>query len=462
MAGRDEWNRVLRDAYRSDAMFRKLTNQIMAKRADTADKAGRNVVAASEEALVELYAAYKTGEYGVLNQKYGDLRSFVQRVFAALRQVLVKVLGKRFGRLSDYDLADALKNTIQDNQKLARMMDALDKVELANARKNDDFRLSLDEHPNSAFARAVDDVVNGKVFAGYITMGNTPSVMKMLGAPDGVVRISGGTIEKAMVNYLKRQNAYDKNRHSIKPEDMKLLPKQLNNPIAVFKSATKAGAFVVLTELYEYENGKDKPVVAALHLDKGKYGLNLVNIASVYGRNNRQLETAFNNDLLYLDIGKGQQFLKTHPLQLHWDFTSGADLSKKNIRTNDDLLQWESSNKNQQDDVQLSMADAEQSSFDKTAKRLGGQEVYQEAFDKGDTVLSYRQWVQVRTPEFKAWFGDWENHPDEASKIINEETGEPLVVYHGAIDEFTVFRKTDTGSFFASSPEVASWAILWA
>lgn len=127
MAGRDEWNRVLRDAYRSDAMFRKLTNQIMAKRADTA---GRNVVAASEEALVELYAAYKTGEYGVLNQKYGDLRSFVQRVFAALRQVLVKVLGKRFGRLSDYDLADALKNTIQDNQKLAHMIDALDKVDL--------------------------------------------------------------------------------------------------------------------------------------------------------------------------------------------------------------------------------------------------------------------------------------------------------------------------------------------
>jgi len=40
VAGRDEWNRVLRDAYRSDAMFRKLTNQIMAKRADTADKLG--------------------------------------------------------------------------------------------------------------------------------------------------------------------------------------------------------------------------------------------------------------------------------------------------------------------------------------------------------------------------------------------------------------------------------------
>ena len=81
-----------------------------------------------------------------------------------------------------------------------------------------------------------------------------------------------------------------------------------------------------------------------------------------------------------------------------------------------------------QDDVQFSMGDT---SFDKTAKRLGGQKAYQEAFDKGDTVLSYRQWVQVRTPEFKAWFGDWENHPNEASKIINEEMG---MVYHGVVD----------------------------
>ena len=142
---------------------------------------------------------------------------------------------------------------------------------------------------------------------------------------------------------------------------------------------------------------------------------------------------------LYWHKGKGQQFLTTERLQSPWDFTSDAVLSKNNIKTELDLEQY-----------------LIQQSFDKTAKRLGGQEVYQEAFDKGDTVLSYRQWVQVRTPEFKAWFGDWENHPDEASKIINEETGEPLVVYHGAIDEFTVFRKTDTGSFFASFPEVAS------
>lgn len=44
--------------------------------------------------------------------------------------------------------------------------------------------------------------------------------------------------------------------------------------------------------------------------------------------------------------------------------------------------------------------------------------------------LTPEQYTQVRTPEFKAWFGDWENDPQNASKVV-DENGEPLVVYHG-------------------------------
>ena len=198
---------------------------------------------------------------------------------------------------------------------------------------------SLDEAEDSAFARAVDDVVAGKVSAGYISLGTTPEVLKLIGVPDGKVRISGGTIEKAMASYLNRNNSYDENRHAIRPEDMKQLPAHLNAPIAVFKSATRTDSFVVLTELMELENGRDKPVIAALHLQKGKRGLNLVDIASVYGRSDGQLVRAFDTDLLYLDKQKGRQFLTTHPLQLHWDITSDADLSARNIKTNEDLTQ---------------------------------------------------------------------------------------------------------------------------
>ena len=66
--------------------------------------------------------------------------------------------------------------------------------------------------------------------------------------------------------------------------------------------------------------------------------------------------------------------------------------------------------------------------------------------------LNAQQWKQVRTPEFKAWFGDWEKHAraknpvgslwsdDSVSKIV-DENGEPMVVYHGTQQGgFDIFR----------------------
>jgi hypothetical protein len=58
--------------------------------------------------------------------------------------------------------------------------------------------------------------------------------------------------------------------------------------------------------------------------------------------------------------------------------------------------------------------------------------------------LTPEQYKLVRTPEFKAWFGDWENEPENASKVV-DENGEPLVVYHGTDKEFNVFDKTKSG-----------------
>jgi hypothetical protein len=52
--------------------------------------------------------------------------------------------------------------------------------------------------------------------------------------------------------------------------------------------------------------------------------------------------------------------------------------------------------------------------------------------------LNNKQWEQVRTPEFKKWFGDWENDPANASKVV-DENGEPLVVYHGTRESFDEF-----------------------
>lgn len=58
------------------------------------------------------------------------------------------------------------------------------------------------------------------------------------------------------------------------------------------------------------------------------------------------------------------------------------------------------------------------------------------------TKLNAEQWVTVRTTNFKNWFGDWENDPDNASKVV-DENGEPMVVWHGRSAEFNTFEKKE-------------------
>jgi hypothetical protein len=55
--------------------------------------------------------------------------------------------------------------------------------------------------------------------------------------------------------------------------------------------------------------------------------------------------------------------------------------------------------------------------------------------------LTAEQYILVRTPAFIEWFGDWQNDPENASKVI-DENGEPLVVYHGTNNQFTIFNRS--------------------
>src|SRR5699024_190150 len=78
--------------------------------------------------------------------------------------------------------------------------------------------------------------------------------------------------------------------------------------------------------------------------------------------------------------------------------------------------------------------------------------------------LTEQQWLQVRTPAFKQWFGDWENDPANASKIL-DENGEPLVLYHGSKSDFWVFDMSRSvpqrnegmmGMFFTDNAKTAA------
>lgn len=529
-----------------------------------------------------------------------------------------------------------------------------DKLGSLQQAKNTDetIRLSLNESANSDFAKAVDTTVQGgKPSKQYIPMGTTPSVLKMLGLPDTKVLVNRDVLRKVMLD-----------KHNVTSETLKQLPKQINNPVAVMESAPRAthNGYIVLTELLErnISTGKDEPVISALHLKKTKDGIEVINIASVYGKNLGGLQNMLNHDLVYWNKTKGSQFIESFGLQLPSKIDSKTmSLSVDNIKTETDLSQYQAAKNNQipqinpeiqraqeilrktfgkaaehievttlanppKDVKNLITSDVEgwfnpktgkvtliadsinatktmskeerlqfvawhemahrginvgyKGSYDSLMQEVGknkaisqiadaiqaqrkntddlaatnrsvaieeaiaetmaahetgkwnelesrygveikkGQrqstkswlamtaqrikdflskffgveraaqfsdedvlnliarikssslnetsdigdlrfsrneelteERYNQAKSNGETELTFKQWQQVRSPEFKAWFGDWENDPENASKVVNPKTGEPLVVYHGTLNSFNVFSN-DRGIHFVS------------
>lgn len=75
----------------------------------------------------------------------------------------------------------------------------------------------------------------------------------------------------------------------------------------------------------------------------------------------------------------------------------------------------------------------------------------------------------VKSESFINWFGDWElafetGNYEGVSKIINQKTKEPLVVYHGTDTKFTSWETYSTNNlhYFAKKKEFANWfATAW-
>jgi hypothetical protein len=92
-------------------------------------------------------------------------------------------------------------------------------------------------------------------------------------------------------------------------------------------------------------------------------------------------------------------------------------------------------------------------------------------FETGGTVLlapngqpsklTPEQYKLVRTPEFKAWFGDWETDPENASQVV-DENGEPRVVYRGVYENqrnISGFWLTKSKSYAENYGEVKEYFV---
>jgi hypothetical protein len=108
--------------------------------------------------------------------------------------------------------------------------------------------------------------------------------------------------------------------------------------------------------------------------------------------------------------------------------------------------------------------------LDAVRKQYENTDQWLRAPDGSPTNLTEDQWLQVRTPEFKTWFGDWEQAYKDGgvfktelsvSKVVGKN-GEPLIVYHGTDNGgFSIFdtpngiNRGDLGIFATSNREMA-------
>lgn len=106
-------------------------------------------------------------------------------------------------------------------------------------------------------------------------------------------------------------------------------------------------------------------------------------------------------------------------------------------------------------DMRFSDTNVPAKQVDDVRAKFEGTDQWMKAPNGESTNLTEQQWLQVRTPAFKAWFGDWENDPDNASKVV-DENGEPKVMYHGTQGNFTEFdiknlsKNTGNEGFYGS------------
>lgn len=125
------------------------------------------------------------------------------------------------------------------------------------------------------FAASVDAVLDGAIDEeARIDLGETPAVLRAVGLPDMPLVTTGDVIDKVH---------YD---HGLTRDQIKDLPDLLADPIAVFESDTRPGAFVVVVDTV----ARGMPVVVAVHPNR-RMGRTEVNfLASAYPKQNAAIQ----------------------------------------------------------------------------------------------------------------------------------------------------------------------------
>ena len=198
------------------------------------------------------------------------------------------------------DFFNALDNAIGNRQ---RMLDGDTAQKNSTGEKTGaDVRFSI----NPEFEKKYDQW--DKKTSGFsFRVGTTSKVLQKLGVDNRKIWWDASKIKKIKVDHPAMTDTV-----------IKQVPNILENPILVMESKTKEGRLTLFGEVYDQKN---KPVLAVLLLnptDRGGNSINILKVASAYGKDTNPQGLIDNSKILYVEPNKKrtQNWLSVNRLQL--------------------------------------------------------------------------------------------------------------------------------------------------
>lgn len=325
--------------------------------------------------------------------------SLLKRLAEAFRELWRKLTGKERTQAEEaaYRLEKAYEKAVEAQRKAGKKgitIGGKERLSLSNIQDSGTVGVPYDY--TKSFAEQIEDWKSGKIPKNdTLLIGKTSLVLKKIGLSDVPITINQQHIDYA-INGSKDMD------HALGVEGLKQIPTALEHPVAIISSGSKTNTrLVVMLEIRQ--NGKQ--VIAPVTID-GYGTLNLIPIGrnaitSVYGNRysiSRVLKNALDAEangnpfsVYYVDREKATRLFEAARVPMPKMPQIQPDGFVHSIR------------------------------------------------EKGSPVKPKLESV-TQSQQFKRWFGDWEKHPETASKVVNED-GTPMVMYHGSPAQFTIFER---------------------
>lgn len=350
------------------------------------------------------------------------------KIAAAIKSLIEKVKNWLIDKSTNYG-AKAFAKDLEALESLAkRFSEAADtareniteQTEVQNGEKIDVEKYSIGSTDNivqAEFEKKVDEIEKNTYNSdNVVIMGITPNILQKIGLAPLPLAMTKNHIYSVAVSdtRAKSEGRYHKNTnyHNLGFDTVKDIYNKISDPLMVIahpdfavkknKSKDSTHKVVVLVDL----SVDGKQVIAPITVDyQGMYNNTLIDVnlvATYFDKSNINdyikeaiaLETMGKTGFFYLDKKRTQNIFKKSGYQLPSQLkNSGSNII---IRPIDDIV-----NK------------------------------------KINNITQSKQFIR--------WFGDWQNSPAKASKVV-DNNGEPLVLYHQTEKEFTTFDTKQKGS----------------